>query len=122
MTQDATITIAQCQRIKPDGARCGSPAMRSQKFCYHHIRPPKVVRPKAPLMPVDLTDTDQVSTALNYVFRGMVNGSIPSDTAKEMLKAISLGLRQTDRDLGQQWADLHRRTGGGQFHKPVNGN
>ena len=25
-----------CEHIKPGGARCGSPAVRDQKYCYHH--------------------------------------------------------------------------------------
>jgi hypothetical protein len=25
-----------CKHIKPGGARCGSPAVRDHKYCYHH--------------------------------------------------------------------------------------
>ena len=25
-----------CEHIKPGGARCGSPAVHDQKYCYHH--------------------------------------------------------------------------------------
>jgi hypothetical protein len=25
-----------CEHIKPGGARCGSPAVRDHKYCYHH--------------------------------------------------------------------------------------
>jgi hypothetical protein len=25
-----------CEHIKPGGARCGSPAVRGHKYCYHH--------------------------------------------------------------------------------------
>ena len=29
-------TQYQCRHIKPDGARCGSPALRNEQFCYYH--------------------------------------------------------------------------------------
>jgi hypothetical protein len=30
------IEIRRCQHIKTSGAQCGSPALRSDKFCYYH--------------------------------------------------------------------------------------
>ena len=36
--KDSTDTFRrhQCRHTKPEGGRCGSPAMRGEKFCYHH--------------------------------------------------------------------------------------
>lgn len=31
------MAVATCQHIKPGGARCGSPALRGQDYCYFHI-------------------------------------------------------------------------------------
>ena len=28
--------VPQCQGTKADGSRCGSPALRRQRFCYYH--------------------------------------------------------------------------------------
>jgi len=30
------MSVAICEHIKPGGARCASPAMRGQHFCYYH--------------------------------------------------------------------------------------
>jgi hypothetical protein len=34
-----------CEHIKPGGARCGSPAVRDHKYCYHHAALRKAVPP-----------------------------------------------------------------------------
>jgi len=30
--------VARCQHIRVDGTQCGSPALRSEKHCYYHVR------------------------------------------------------------------------------------
>ncbi|HZR33535.1 MAG TPA: hypothetical protein VFA76_16950 [Terriglobales bacterium] len=30
------VVIPSCQHIKPNGVPCGSPALRTKKFCYFH--------------------------------------------------------------------------------------
>lgn len=30
------MSVSLCEHIKPSGARCASPAMRGQRFCYYH--------------------------------------------------------------------------------------
>lgn len=36
MPQPTDPTQYQCRHIKPDGGRCGSPALRNEHFCYYH--------------------------------------------------------------------------------------
>ena len=38
------VEIRRCQHIKANGMQCGSPALRREKFCYHHqeCRPERV--------------------------------------------------------------------------------
>lgn len=31
------MSVSVCEHIKPSGARCASPAMRGQRFCYYHV-------------------------------------------------------------------------------------
>ncbi len=38
-----------CEHFKTDGTRCGSPAVRDQKYCYYHFAVHQLV-PKANLM------------------------------------------------------------------------
>ena len=35
--------VPLCQQIKPDGTRCGTPAIRDHKYCYHHTTVRKLV-------------------------------------------------------------------------------
>ncbi len=33
------MSVPTCAYLKPDGAVCNSPALRSQRFCYFHFDP-----------------------------------------------------------------------------------
>jgi hypothetical protein len=35
--------VPLCQHVKPDGRRCGTPAIRDHKYCYHHTTVRKLV-------------------------------------------------------------------------------
>jgi len=35
--------VPLCQHVKPDGSRCGTPAIRNHKYCYHHTTVRKLV-------------------------------------------------------------------------------
>ncbi len=35
--------VPLCQQVKPDGTRCGSPAIRNHQYCYHHTTVRKLV-------------------------------------------------------------------------------
>ena len=35
--------VPLCQHVKPDGKRCGTPAIRDHKYCYHHTTVRKLV-------------------------------------------------------------------------------
>ena len=35
--------VPLCQQVKPDGTRCGTPAIRDHKYCYHHTTVRKLV-------------------------------------------------------------------------------
>ena len=40
---EAELSLAICEHIKPSGTGCGSPALRDQKFCYYHSKVRKTV-------------------------------------------------------------------------------
>ena len=42
------MNVPLCQHVKPDGSRCGTPAIRDHKYCYHHTTVRKLV-PKTDL-------------------------------------------------------------------------
>jgi len=38
LTQQKATACRLCEHIKDDGARCGSPAKRRQKYCHRHLQ------------------------------------------------------------------------------------
>jgi hypothetical protein len=100
--------IPRCQHIKINGTQCGSPALRSNRFCYFHKhwRETRVVlnanrarRARAALdLPV-LEDADSIQVSLMQVMRLILNGQIDPKTAGLLLYALqtaSSNLRRID--------------------------
>jgi hypothetical protein len=63
----------QCMHIMVDGVHCGSPAMRRNRFCYHHKR------------------QREQRTALNAeIMRLLAAGQIDRQTASLMLYSLQI--------------------------------
>ena len=82
--------IPRCQHIKVNGIQCGSPALRSDRFCYfhkrwheHHITIAEAkslkVRPSIDV-PV-LEDANSIQVALMQVIQLLLSGEIEHRTA-----------------------------------------
>ncbi len=65
--------IPQCQYIKTDGCRCGSPALRGQRFCYFHY---EVNRPTVCLDIPPLEDANAIQIALTDLARAVADDRI----------------------------------------------
>ena len=99
--------IRRCQHIKVNGTQCGSPALRSARFCYFHERwrdqrislsaePHNA--PAALDLPV-LEDANSIQVALMQVMRLLMSGQIEHRTASLMLYGLqtaSSNLRVAD--------------------------
>ena len=82
-------TIPQCQHIKHDGIRCGSPALRGKDLCYFHQRqarrlPPCYVPP--------LTDRASIQTVLSQLMRAAFAGQIEDERLRAMLYALQIAI------------------------------
>jgi hypothetical protein len=89
-----------CMHIMVNGAQCGSPAMRHNRFCYHHKRwheqrvalsaerardghePPFT-------LPV-LEDSDSIQLSLTEIMRLLAAGQIDRKSAGLMLYALQI--------------------------------
>lgn len=81
--------IPVCQRTKPDGHRCGSPALKGKRFCYYHYGLPLArIRPIA-----DLTDAASLQTAIADVLDGLRNRTIEKQQAHLVLYALYLAMQ-----------------------------
>ena len=80
-----SVVIPQCQRLKKDGVRCGSPALRGKSFCYFHNRAPKP-RPKRVVPQVP--DPNNALAVLNWTLRGLMSGKLHHKEATQIIYGI----------------------------------
>ena len=104
-----------CEHVKIGGARCGSPALRGQKYCHHHagvyrlVPRTHVFLPATPAMELDptypyqlpyLEDFEALQIGYMQFIRGVADNRIDPRRAKlvlEALKAAGTNLRHKDK-------------------------
>jgi len=85
-----------CEHIKVGGTRCGSPALKDEKYCYYHIAVHRLV-PRMNLF----VDINNPYSAGQPGYDSMF--PYPEDTA-----AIQIGFTQLIHGLSRGWID-HKR-------------
>jgi hypothetical protein len=90
----------QCMHIMVDGAHCGSPAMRHNRFCYHHKRQHEQLialnadrarnSRNLPLTLPVLEDANSIQVSLTQIMRLLAAGQIERKTASLMLYALQI--------------------------------
>jgi len=88
----------KCQHHKPDGSRCGSPAMKGKRLCYFHEQsrktfPRRVAAPILPDFPV-IEDRRSIHIALNQVFQALRHRAIDHRTAAQILCGLQMAVGQ----------------------------
>ena len=78
--------IPICQHFKPDGHRCGSPAMRGKRLCYHHGR----MRPVLRHIPVGMPDPRNEQAMLRWIVTGLLRHELDSDVAGKLIYSIQV--------------------------------
>jgi hypothetical protein len=91
--------IPRCQYIRTDGRRCGSPALKTKRWCYFHY---EVNRKTVTLDVPPLEDGNAVQLALTDLARAVADDRIPLknaallayilQTASANLKRVQLGV------------------------------
>ena len=104
----------RCKHVKVNGARCESPALREQAYCYYHYRArqrepsvplnPKAKEPAAveegpltaevPLRPPSdlflLEDANAIQCAVEWVLRRILDGSLEHRRAALLLHGLQI--------------------------------
>jgi hypothetical protein len=89
--------IPQCQHVKDDGFRCGSPALRGKKRCYFHERQRKTFPHRRPYRttqfcrPEDFFNVqtpDDVMVALNQVMNALLRHQLSPKEARAIIIAL----------------------------------
>lgn len=86
-----------CRHIKEDGAYCGSPSLKNQKYCYYHLmqrtrrlRRARALRDSVPYQ-LDIQSLDNpyaVRTALTEIAHALAAGQLDHAVAGKLLYAI----------------------------------
>jgi hypothetical protein len=87
-----------CTHIKVNGIRCGSPAMRSEVFCYFHQRMIRGVRtpPKSRLHPMALLeDASSIQASLMEMINAVVRNQIDIQRARVVLRALHIAVKNS---------------------------
>jgi hypothetical protein len=101
--------IRRCTHIKVNGIRCGSPALRSEAFCYFHQRMIRGVQtpPSSRLHPMAiLEDEEAIQASLMEMVNALVRNTIDLPRAQLILRAIFIASKNSPRvhlDTGEDW-------------------
>jgi len=88
--------IRNCTHVKVNGIRCGSPALRGERFCYYHQRALRGVRtpPRARLHPIALIEDPQsIQFALMEVINALLRDTIDIRRAGLILRALHIAVK-----------------------------
>jgi hypothetical protein len=89
----------QCEFVKTNGARCGSPAMRNYFYCYFHrncLELTPVVGKTGFKLPV-LEDAEAIQVAITKVIQALAFGTIDPVRAKFMLYGLQVASQNLKR-------------------------
>jgi hypothetical protein len=92
--------IRSCTHIKVNGTRCGSPALRSEVFCYFHQRMIRGVRTpaKSRLHPIALIENEEgIQASLMEVINALVRNTIDFRRAQLILRALHIAVKNSPR-------------------------
>jgi len=96
--------IPQCEHIKANGLRCGSPALRQRRYCYFHfcahdLRRRRRQHPNAPFVLPLLEDANSIQMAIQQVAEAVLEERIDNKRAGLVLFALqtaACNLKNTD--------------------------
>jgi hypothetical protein len=85
-------TIRTCSHMKPEGIRCGSPALRHRPYCYSHNRLYSRTKCK-PLTPSEipvLRSKQAIGVAIKSLLRKLDLGGLSPSEAQVFISAIRI--------------------------------
>jgi|SRR5271156_401048 len=96
----------RCQRIKMNGDRCGSPALRDQEFCHFHVccSPVQVdvstsaTVPPAPFFLPVLEDAASIRLAIAQICEHLLHRRLDAKKAGVLLYAMQVASSNLDRE------------------------
>ena len=84
---------AQCEHVKVNGVRCGSPALRTRRLCYFHFMS-RV--PRIELVPI-LEDGNAIQAGVLQIIHGMLAGRLDTKRAALALYGLQIAASNLPR-------------------------
>ena len=100
--------ISNCQQIKANGLRCGSPAMNHSAFCFFHTDVRLRRRYKKMPLPI-LEDANSVQLALNQVAARIMDDSMDLKRTGQLLYLLQISAQNIARTRFEQLLDSLKR-------------
>jgi hypothetical protein len=94
--------LKECRRIKANGIKCQSPAMRGSPFCYFHARVRVYVPARKPSggEPLELPPLDnsaEIHAALHAVLEGLASSRVKPSAAGKLLYGLQLAQKSLEQ-------------------------
>src|SRR5215472_9963176 len=89
-----------CTHIKVTGARCDSPALRGEQFCYFHQHAHRGVRrpARSRLHPIALIESEEaIQASLMEVINGLLRNTLDVKRAELILRALHIAVKNARR-------------------------
>lgn len=106
----------ECRHIMPSGAKCKSPALRGQSFCYYHARLHNIALTKGPaqesLRLPSLEDPQGIQTALMQVLGALGSPSLDNKRAGLYLYGMQIAAQLANRASVPEPRDVVRSFSG----------
>ncbi len=95
--------VPECRHIKTSGGKCGSPALRSQPYCYFHTRHRERVAQQPSFLPdalANLEDRSAIQHAITQVAVALADHRLDTKRASILLYALQIASGNA-KDSGQ---------------------
>jgi hypothetical protein len=103
--QENLMPTRTCTHIKVNGVRCGSPALRGEKFCYFHYR----MLCKSCISPVALLENEEaIQVSVMEMVNSLLCGTIDIKRAELILRALNTAVRNSRRVRLENISDMVR--------------
>jgi hypothetical protein len=83
-----------CHHVHPTGRRCGSPALRGERFCYFHHptrRPPQRTKPHITAFELPpLTDREDLQIAFSEILHRIAGNTLDAKRAGLLLQTLAM--------------------------------
>src|SRR5579864_4711337 len=95
--------VPLCNHIKPNGVRCGCPALRNQRLCFFHK---KLRRPPSHNSVPDISEAHGIQHAIHNIVELLLSGKIDNKTAATAIYGMQTASSNLKQIYNPYWSDV----------------